>query len=286
MRIDAHQHFWDIDGPAGDWLAAEETAAIRRTFGPDDLRPLLARYDINHSILVEVLSSVEETRHFCGIAEETDIVGGVVGWVDLKDPAVGDTVASLRSVPAGRWLVGIRHQVQSEYDDWLAQPDVIRGLGILGDADLVYDLLGTSRHLPAAIEAVRACPETRFVLNHIGNPPIVDAGLQPWADRVWALGELPNVWCKLSGMITNADHRDWTPGQLRPYVEHVIEVFGEDRVMFGSDWPVCLLAGDYDRVVDALERCIGGLSEGARRKVYGETALDVYRLPVSQESRQ
>ena len=274
--VDAHQHFWDIDRDAHAWLA--DLPAINRTFGPDDLRPRLEANDVDATVLVEVGSSVEETERFCSLAEETDFVAGVVGWVDLRAPDVADVLARLQEGANGRWLAGIRHQVQGEEDDWLAAADVHRGLRAVGEAGLAYDVLVFPRHLEAALEAVRACPQTRFVIDHIAKPPIADGELEPWASRMRPFGQLDNVWCKLSGMVTEADHRSWRPDDLKPYVDRVVEWFGTDRVMFGSDWPVCLLASDYDVVAQTLRDLLGPLDAGTHDRVWGGNAVELYGL--------
>lgn len=277
--IDAHQHFWDTERDTHEWLS--DLPAINRPFGPDDLRPHLERNGVDATVLVEVASSESETLRFCEIAERTDFVAGVVGWVDLRTPDVADRLAALAGAPDGRWLRGIRHQVQSEADDWLAAPEVHRGLRAVGDAGLAYDVLVLPRHLEAALKAVRACPDTRFVIDHVAKPPIASGELEPWASLMRGFGGLPNVWCKLSGMVTEADHERWTPSDLKPYVDGVLEWFGTERVLFGSDWPVCLLAATYDRVVEALDEVLGPLDDTTRRRIYCGNAIDVYRLEVA-----
>jgi L-fuconolactonase len=277
--VDAHQHFWDPARADYPWMAADELAPIRRAFGPEDLRPALAERGVERTVLVQTRSSVEETREFLAIADQIDFVAGVVGWVDLADPAVGDVLAGLRSGPGGRRLVGIRHQVHDEPDaEWLARGDVQRGLHAVADAGLAYDLLVRSRELRAALAAVGELADLRFVVDHLAKPPIRDHALEPWATLMSGFAGLPNVWCKVSGMVTEADPARWRVADLRPYVEHVINVFGPERLLFGSDWPVCLLAASYSEVYDAASAALGELGNEDRAAIFGANARLVYRL--------
>lgn len=278
MIVDAHHHFWDPARADYPWLT-EELAAIRRAFAPDDLAPLLAAVGVEATVLVQTRASIDETREFLGTAAATPFIRGVVGWVDLTDPTIGDVLASLREVIGGDRLVGIRHQVHDEPDpEWLLRDDVRRGIQAVGDAGLVYDLLVRSRELPAALETVRARPETRFVIDHLAKPPIKEGIVQPWADLMRPFGALDNVSCKVSGMVTEADWSAWQPTDLEPYVAHVLEVFGADRLLFGSDWPVCLLAASYQRVFDATRAALGELGVSERAGIFGGNATAIYRL--------
>jgi L-fuconolactonase len=257
----------------------DELAAIRRPFTTDDLAPLLADADIGATVLVQTRSSLDETREFLATAARTPFIRGVVGWVDLTDPGVADVIALLKAAPGGDRLVGIRHQVHDEPDpNWLLRDDVGRGIRALGAAGLAYDLLVRSRELPAALELTRREPEIRFVIDHLAKPPIGDAELHPWAELVRPFGALDHVACKVSGMVTEADWSGWEPSDLAPYVDHVLEVFGPDRLLFGSDWPVCLLAAPYERVVEAAHSTLARLSPDESAAVFGETASTVYRL--------
>jgi L-fuconolactonase len=208
----------------------------------------------------------------------------VVGWVDLISPRVADDIAALRREPGGRYLVGIRHMLQDEADPrWIERPDVARGLAVLAEQGLVYDLLVRPRDLPAGLAVARRFPNLRFVLDHIGKPPIArgvrDPGLrQDWARRMAPFAELPNVWCKLAGMVTEADWAGWRTEDLAPYVEAVLGWFGEDRLLFGSDWPVCLLAADYGRVKSTAEALLAPLTPARRDRIFGGNAAAVYRL--------
>lgn len=279
MIVDAHHHFWDPERRDYPWMG-DDLAAIRRRFGPEELAPLLAAEGLDRTVLVQTVSSLDETREFLATAVSTDFVAGVVGWVDLADPSVGDTLAELRSCAGGSYLVGIRHQVHDEPDPrWLLRSDVQRGVQAVGDLGLVYDLLVRTRELAAAVEMARRFPDIRFVLDHIAKPRIA-AGPRDseWERAMAPLAECANVYCKLSGMVTEARWSDWTPDDLQPYISRALDWFGAERCMFGSDWPVCLLAADYGRVINALKLVINDLDSDAKKAVLGENAARVYRL--------
>ena len=278
MIVDAHHHFWDPATADYPWMT-DDLAAIRRGFGPADLAPRLAATGVERTVLVQTRSSVSETREFLATANATSFVAGVVGWVDLTAGDVADAIAELRAGPGGEWLVGIRHQVHDEPDaDWLLRPEVQRGIAAVGRAGLAYDLLVRSRELPAALQTVRALPDVRFVIDHLAKPQIGEGLLQPWADLITPFGELPNAWCKVSGMVTEADWNDWRPGDFTPFVELAMSVFGPGRLLFGSDWPVCLLAASYERVFELAGETLGALSDAERNAAFGGNAAEVYRL--------
>jgi L-fuconolactonase len=276
--VDAHHHFWDPATADYPWLT-DELAVIRRAFGPDDLAPLLRSTGVEASVLVQTRSSLEETVDFLAIASRTPWIRGVVGWVDLTDPAIDEALARLQEGAGGEQLVGIRHQAHDEPDpDWLVRDDVVRGIEAVGRAGLVYDLLVRPRELPAALALARRLPDVRFVADHIAKPPIASAALEPWASGMAAFRELEHVACKLSGMVTEADWSTWTPADLQPYVDHVLDVFGPERLLFGSDWPVCLLAATYEQVVAAARYALARLTDEERAAVLGATAARIYGL--------
>ncbi|WP_328521010.1 amidohydrolase family protein [Kribbella sp. NBC_00359] len=279
MRIDAHQHFWDPARHEYPWMAGDAMDPVRRAFTPDDLRPVLRAADIDGTILVQTISSVAETREFLQLAAANDFVAGVVGWVDLTSPAVRDDLDELLDGPGGSRLVGIRHQVHDEADpEWLGRDDVRRGLAAVLQRGLSYDLLVRARELPAAVDVVRAFPDLRFVLDH-GAKPRIAAGADPeWTERMPGLAAAPNVAVKLSGMVTEANWSTWTAADLRPFVERVVHWFGPDRLLFGSDWPVCLLVGTYDEIRTALDAALPTLSPSDRDLLYGGNAKRTYRL--------
>jgi L-fuconolactonase len=277
--IDAHHHVWDLSVRDQDWITGEALAPLRRDFSLDDLRPEASAAGVDATILVQTVAVADETPEFLALAAGADLIAGVVGWVDLTAPDVAVTLAGLRELPGGELLVGIRHQVQGEADpDWLCRADVLRGLRAVADAGLRYDLRTLPHQLPAAVRAATEIPELTFVLDHLSKPPIRTGGLEPWANRLRALGRLPNVACKLSGMATEADPERWKAADLRPYSDIVLEAFGPERVMFGSDWPVCLLAASYGRVVEVARELTSHLSAAEQDAVFGGTAARAYGL--------
>ena len=275
MVVDSHHHLWDPAHRDYPWMAGDALAPIRRRFDAGDLKPLLDANWIDRTVLVQTVSSLKETREFLQAAAENDFIAGVVGWVDLIDRSVAKALAGLKRSQGGSFLVAIRHQVHDEPDpEWLLREDVQRGIAAVGEAGLVYDLLVRTRELPAAVETVKRHPGMQFVLDHAAKPRIA-AGVwdEAWEKALAPLADFPNVSCKLSGLVTEADWKTWTPQQLEPYVNRVLGWFGRERCMFGSDWPVCLLAATYRDVLEAV-RSIAGDDE----RILGETATRVYGL--------
>jgi L-fuconolactonase len=274
MVVDAHHHLWDPAHRDYPWMG-DELASIRRRFDAGDLKPLLDANAIDRTVVVQTVSSVEETREFLKAAAENDFIAGVVGWVDLTDRGVSKTLAGLERSKGGTFLVGIRHQVHDEPDpEWLLREDVQRGIATVGEAGLVYDVLVRTRELPAALETVKRHPGMRFVIDHAAKPRIAaGARDEAWEKALAPLAGLANVTCKLSGLVTEADWKAWTSGDLEPYVNRVLSWFGPERCMFGSDWPVCLLAAPYGDVVEAMRSLTGDDAN-----VFGGTATRVYGL--------
>jgi L-fuconolactonase len=276
--IDAHQHFWDLSVRDQPWISGPDLAPLRRSFGIGDLAPLASSAGVTGTVLVQTVTVAEETPELLAIALAHPLAAGVVGWLDLSAPEVADTVASLRELPGGSRLAGIRHQVQSEPDpDWLLRPAVLRGLAVLADCGLAYDLVITPGQLAASIGAASAVPGLTFVLDHLAKPPVASGSLEPWASDVRRLAALPNTVCKLSGLVTEAGP-GWKVAGLRPYADVVLDAFGPSRLMFGSDWPVCTLVASYREVIDAARSLTSGLSEGEVRAVFEGTARRVYGL--------
>jgi L-fuconolactonase len=273
--VDAHHHFWDPARGEYPWMT-DGVAPIRRRFGPEDLAPPLAECSVDGTVVVQARADVAETWELLEVSATTEFVRGVVGWVDLTSASVADT---LRELASGTRLVGVRHQVHDEPDpEWLLRSDVQRGLRAVGDAGLAYDLLVRARELPAALETARRFPESRFVIDHLAKPPIRTGELEEWERALAPFSDLGNVNCKLSGLVTEADWAAWTPDQLAPYVRRAVGWFGPERCMFGSDWPVCLLASDYRGVLDALLYALENVDDGSRAAILGETARRFYRL--------
>jgi L-fuconolactonase len=273
VTVDAHHHLWDLSVRDQDWIA--EDSPIRRDFTVADLAPEAAAAGVDRTVLVQTVTVAEETPEFLALAAAHDLIAGVVGWTDLTRPDIADELARLRELPGGRYLKGIRHQVQGEPDpEWLLRADVRRGLAAVAAAGLVYDLIVLPHQLPACVEAVAALPQLTFVLDHLGKPPIASGTLEPWAADLRALAAHPNTVCKLSGMVTEADLAAWTVEDLRPYADVVLDAFGPDRLMFGSDWPVCGLAATYAQVLDAARELVGSPD----RRIFETTATRVYDL--------
>jgi L-fuconolactonase len=255
LRIDAHQHFWKYDAREYDWIGAG-MEVLRRDFLPQDLEPQLRRAGFQGSIAVQVRQSLEETRWLLELAERNPFVLGVVGWVDLLSPEAAAQLDGFRGAPK---LVGVRHIVQSEPDErFLLRKAFLRGISLLEDRGLSYDILIYPRHLTAATELVARFPGVRFVLDHAAKPEIRKGEIRDWGADLRGLASRPNVVCKLSGLVTEADWKTWTPEGVRPYLDVAWEAFGPDRLLIGSDWPVCTLAADYGRtmglVLDYLSR--------------------------------
>ncbi|MGW6280537.1 amidohydrolase family protein [Kribbella sp. NPDC055071] len=277
-KVDAHHHVWDLTVREQTWMVGPELDPIRRNYSIEDLAPSAAAADVTSTVVVQTVSQLDETVELLEVAAGNDLVAGVVGWVDLTAPDIADTLGALRERPDGAYLKGIRHQVHDEPDvDWLLRDDVQRGLAAVAEAGLVYDLLTKTPHLPAAIQTVRAFPQLTFVVDHISKPVIGDP-LDPWATQLRELAALPNVTCKLSGMVTEAPWSTWKPADLQPYADTVLETFGPPRVMFGSDWPVCLLAATYPQVHELTETLTTHLTPTEQTQIFTTTATTTYNL--------
>lgn len=278
MRIDAHHHLWDLARRPQPWTAG--LAPLERSFAYDELVPQLDAAGIDGTVVVHTVASAEETHELLALAAEQPRLLGVVGWVDLTSESVGAELAELRALPGGDRLVGVRHQLQVEPDaDWLARPAVRRGLHHLGEADLAYDVVVSPEQLPVVTAAVDATPGTSFVLDHAGKPALARGDLAAWRRDVTELARREQVSVKLSGLVTEADWDSWTVPDLVPAVETVLEAFGPTRTMWGSDWPVGLLADtDYATWARVSGEVLAGLSVDEAHAVWGGTASRVYRL--------
>lgn len=274
MRIDAHQHFWDLNRFPYPWMPAAPSPLLR-TFLPDDLQPILERNRFDGSVVVQATTNAGEAPWLLGLAERHPIILGVVAWADLTDPQLGKVLDKLQAHPKFK---GIRHPVHDEADErWLLRPDVVKGLKDLERRKIPYDLLLRPQHLPAAIELVDRVPSLRMVVDHIAKPPIAKRLTSGWAENMERIAKAPQIYVKLSGMITEANPK-WTADDLRPYVQHAWKLFGPDRCMFGSDWPVCLLAGIWKEVLASFTQALGPTPEAQRDKVLGLTAASFYSL--------
>ncbi len=274
MRIDAHQHFWHYDAARDTWITAG-MSALKRDFLPDELAGHLAERGFDGCIAVEAAPSIEHTRFLLDLARAHPFIRGVVGWVDLLAHDLDRVLDTLAGEPL---LKGVRHAAQAEADDYLARNDVAHGIAQLGAFGFTYDILIYARQLPAAVTLVSRLPAQKFVVDHVAKPPIRDGTLAPWATRLRELAQRPNAYCKISGLVTEADWRNWRPEHLGPYLDVALDAFGADRLMFGSDWPVCLLAADYGTVVDVVEDYAAALTESERRGLFGGNAARFYHL--------
>lgn len=278
MIIDAHQHFWSYDPRRHAWIN-DSMSALKRHFLPVDLDPILLVNGVDGTIAVQAGTSLTETEFLLGLAQSSRKILGVVGWIDLT---ASDIDAQLQVYVGRPKLCGFRHVVQDEPDDrFLLREDVLRGIHAVGAAGFTYDILVYPRQLPAAIELVARCPKQKFVLDHCAKPFIKSRQFEPWASQIRELANSPNVYCKLSGLVTEADWQSWQPADFRPYLDLVVEAFGPSRLMFGSDWPVCLLAGEYARVKSLIANYLREFSEQDRRLIFGEVAAEFYGIGAS-----
>jgi L-fuconolactonase len=276
MRVDSHQHFWHYSEEEYGWIN-DAMAAIRRDFLPADLRPLLADAGIDASVAVQARQSLEETEWLLALAEQHDWIAGVVGWVQLTSADVDET---LEKLAARSKLKGVRHVLQGEADAYMQREDFHAGLAKLRRYSLTYDVLVLERQLPAAIQLVDRHPDQPFVLDHIAKPLIAAHELEPWRTHIRELARRPHVSCKLSGLVTEADFDRWTEDDLRPYVETVLEAFGPERLMFGSDWPVCAVAATYARWAGVVRQYISALSADEQKAILGGNAVRFYGLQL------
>ncbi len=275
MRIDAHQHFWKYDPVEYGWIG-EGMDDLKRDCLPADLAPLLRSAHLDGSVAMQARSTLEETEWLLELADQNPFIKGVVGWVDLVSP---DVQRSLERFSAHKRFRGVRHIVQSEPDDgFMLRQDFQRGIGRLAEFELTYDILVFPRHLPAAYELVALFPSQIFVLDHIAKPFIKDRSLSPWDTDIRRLASRPNVYCKVSGLVTEADWKNWKPADFSPYLDVVFEAFGPQRILFGSDWPVCTLAGAYADVTGLIKDYTRQLSAHELAEVWGGTAERAYNL--------
>ena len=275
MRIDAHQHFWHYNRAEYQWID-DSMQSLRRDFLPEHLKREMESSNFQGSVVVQVRQTLQETRWLLDLAGANPWILGVVGWVDLRSPDVG---TQLKELAGNSKLVGIRHIVQSESDDrFLLQPVFLRGVSFLEEFDLAYDILIYARHLAVAAEFVERFPRQRFVLDHLAKPEIKHGTIDSWAEGISRVAAFPNVYCKLSGLVTEADWGCWTPEQIFPYLDVAFEYFGPDRLMIGSDWPVCLVAASYAETVAVVEGYVRRKRPECLDRVLGGNAQRFWRL--------
>ena len=273
--IDSHQHFWQVGRFDYPWMTSD-LGVLYRDYLPDELAPILARNGIEKTVLVQASNSVAESRWLLNLADENSFIAGVVGWVDLMS---ADVDAQVRELTAHPKFKGVRHLVESErQDDWLIQPAVLSGLKGLSTYGLSYDLLVHTRHLKLVPRVAESCPDLALVIDHLAKPPIAKNEIDEWSRAFKSLASYPNIHCKLSGLVTEANWTSWQTDDLRPFVEFALESFGPERLMFGSDYPVCLLASSYDRVLASFLEILKSLNEDDREKIFSTNAARFYRL--------
>jgi len=279
MMIDSHQHFWRYDAVRDAWIT-DSMAVLRRDFLPDHLAAELTANGIDASIAVQADQSESETMFLLDLAEKNKLIAGVVGWVDLSSPRIGER---LEHFSHSSKLRGFRHIAQSEPDDrFLARENFVKGVAQLRAFGFTYDILIYPKQLPAAIELVARLPEQRFVVDHLAKPEIKSGKTAPWAAQMKEIAQNKNVFCKLSGMVTEADWKHSKADDFKPYLNVVFGAFGAERLMFGSDWPVCLLAATYRQVKQLIEEYVKGFSQSDKEGIFGGNAARFYGLKTAQ----
>jgi L-fuconolactonase len=270
--IDSHQHFWQVGRFDYPWMS-KDLGVLYRDYLPDDLAPILQQNGVRKTILVQASNSVAESRWLLDLADGNSFIAGVVGWVDLLSVEIDAQLDELCAHPKFK---GVRHLVESEpHDDWLVQPAVLAGLRKLSARGLSYDLLVHTRHLQYVPPVAERCPDLALVIDHMAKPPIARNEIKEWSQALKPVARYSNVHCKLSGLVTEANWSSWQTNDLRPYVEYALELFGPDRMMFGSDYPVCLLAASYDIVLESFQELLG---DDDRDKIFCKNAARFYRL--------
>lgn len=278
MIIDAHHHLWSFNEADYGWMD-DSMKVLKRDYLPADLEKEIKKAGVSGTVVVQARQILEETRWLLELAEQNSFIKGVVGWVDLRSPELQSQLYEFAGFPK---LVGVRHVIHDEADDdFMLRPAFVKGIEQLQVFDLTYDLLLFPKHLERAIELVSMFPDQRFVLDHISKPFIKSGIMQPWKDDIEALAAQPNVWCKISGMVTEASLDSWKYEDFVPYMKVVCEAFGMDRVMLGSDWPVCRLAGEYPEVMNIPLQFMGDLSDSERNNVNSQNAIDCYQLKTN-----
>ena len=277
IRIDSHQHFWHYAPATHGWIT-DEMEVLKRDYLPADLKKELDNNAVAGCVSVQAAQTAQETQFLLDQADKHAFIRGVVGWVNLQDEAVEEQLAGWAQHPK---FVGVRHIVQAETDEhFLLQPAFLRGVRLLSTLDLTYDLLIREDQLPAARSFVDQLPDAQLVVDHLAKPKIAAHERSPWKENIQALAERPNVHCKLSGLVTEADWSNWQPRDLFPYLDVVVEAFGTERVMVGSDWPVCRLAASYAQVNELMDQYFASFTEAEQARIFGQNAIDFYQLSL------
>jgi L-fuconolactonase len=279
MRIDSHHHIWDLSVRDQEWITGDAMQPIRRNFVISDLKDAIASSRIDRTILVQTVTDYAETPELLAIAQSEHLVGAVVGWLQIDAPDAIDHLHRYLDLPGAEYLKGIRDIAQDHPNpNYLAKPETISNVRKLGELGITFDLLTKTPELAAAIELVRAGPDVQFVMDHISKPRIAKQEIEPWKSLITELAAFPNVLCKVSGLVTEANWKDWEVKDFKPYVNHVIEIFTPQRLMFGSDWPVANLGGTYAEVVELAEALTAGFSPSESESFWHKTAEAGYRI--------
>ncbi|MBX7171042.1 MAG: amidohydrolase family protein [Pyrinomonadaceae bacterium] len=272
--IDSHQHFWSLDLFQYDWMSPDNRILFQN-YLPENFEPILANVEVEKIVAVQAHQSLEETRWLLKLSDKFDFIAGVVGWVDLLSKNVDEQLAEFSKHPKFK---GVRHIVQDEpNDEWILQPQVMQSIDRLAEFGLTYDILIFPKHLKYIPKLIESCPKTSFVVDHLAKPPIASGESSEWKNDLKVVADFPQVYCKLSGLVTEANHQNWKSDDLKPYIETALELFGTDRLMFGSDYPVCRLAAEYKTV---LETYSSFLDENDKNKVMRENAIKFYNLTI------
>ena len=279
MRIDSHHHIWDLSVRDQEWITGDAMQPIRRNFAISDLHEAIVGSRIDKTVVVQTVTDYAETPELLAIAQSEQLVGAVVGWLQIDAP---DAIAHLHQyldLPGSEYLKGIRDIAQDHPDpNYLAKAETIANVKKLGEFGITFDLLTKTPELKAAIKLVRACPDVQFVMDHISKPYIAKKEIEPWKSLMTELATFPNVLCKVSGLVTEANWKDWQVKDFKPYVDHVIEIFTPQRLMFGSDWPVANLGGTYSQIVELAEALTSGLSPSEAEFFWHKTAAAAYGI--------
>lgn len=276
MKIDSHQHFWKYDPDKYSWIS-DEMSVIRKDFTPEDIEPLLSKNGFSGCVSVQADQSEAETEELLKLAEQHNFIKGVVGWVDLHAEDVEDRLKYFSKIP---FFKGVRHTIWDEKGEFMLAQDFQRGITALGKSGLTYDILAFDYQLGSALKLVRNFPDQKFVLDHMGKPAISANPDKSWIKNIQLLGENKNAYCKVSGLVTEAPGFNWKASDLSPYLDVVVSAFGVDRIMFGSDWPVCLSAASYSEVLGIVEDFFSNYSKIEKEKIFGKNAIDFYNLKV------
>jgi L-fuconolactonase len=272
--IDTHQHFWNYDATRHEWIN-EEMRAIRKNFLPEQLAPILKENKVDGCVSVQVDQTTEETDFLLALAKEHSFIKGVVGWVDLRASNLEDTLENYRDAKA---LKGFRHIIQGQAAGFMLQPNLIQGLKKLATRNYTYDLLIYAHQLKEANEFIKQVTELPIVIDHVAKPNIKDSEMEDWKKEITALAKYPNVYCKISGMATEANWETWTMAGLQPYLDTVVETFGTERIMFGSDWPVCLVASSYAKWLNGVQNYFNTFSSTEQEAIFAGNAIKFYKL--------